>query len=53
MLKLKRYEVKVVFNGNLALESAFAFRTQIILCDIGLPGMNGFEIALHLRAQRI
>jgi len=53
MLKLKRYEVKVVFNGNLGLESALAFRHQVILCDIGLPGMNGFEIALHLRAQRI
>jgi CheY-like chemotaxis protein len=41
-----------VFNGPEALEKARAFRPHLVLLDIGMPGMSGYEVARHLRAQR-
>ena len=37
-------------DGPTALESAMAFRPEVVLLDIGLPGMDGYEVA-PLRAQ--
>jgi PAS domain S-box-containing protein len=51
MLKLDGHDVKIVLDGSLALEAATSFQPEIILCDIGLPGMNGYQIALQLRAR--
>ena len=49
MLKLGGHDVKIAFDGDRALEAAIEFHPQVILCDIGLPGMNGYEIAAQLR----
>jgi CheY-like chemotaxis protein len=46
------YEVHMVQNGRAALAAAFVIRPQVVLLDIGLPGMNGYELAQELR-QRI
>jgi CheY-like chemotaxis protein len=43
--------VQTVFNGAEALEVARTFRPQILLLDIGLPGMSGYEVAKQLRAE--
>jgi PAS domain S-box-containing protein len=51
LLTLWGHEVQTVFNGNEALEMARQFHPQIILLDIGLPGMSGYEVAKHLRAE--
>jgi two-component system CheB/CheR fusion protein len=34
-----------------ALAAANEFRPQVVLLDIGLPGMNGFDVARQLRAR--
>ena len=38
-------------NGPTGLETARTFRPQIILCDIGLPGMDGYQVARTLRQE--
>ena len=34
-----------------ALDQARDFAPQVVLCDLGLPGLSGFEVAGRLRAQ--
>jgi len=34
-----------------ALAVAAEFRPQIVLLDIGMPGMNGYDVARHIRAM--
>jgi PAS domain S-box-containing protein len=50
-LGLMGHTVEVAFEGTEALRKARAFRPEVILCDIGLPGMDGFQVARALRAD--
>ena len=43
--------VAVAHDGPSALETAEAFHPQIVLLDIGLPGMSGHEVAEQLRRR--
>jgi CheY-like chemotaxis protein len=45
------YVVRAVHDGAAALAVASEFRPQIVLMDIGLPGMDGYEVARRMRAQ--
>jgi PAS domain S-box-containing protein len=45
------HEVQLAHDGLKALEVARAFQPQVVLCDIGLPEMNGYEFAKRLREQ--
>lgn len=49
LLEIMGYEVAIAKSGLEALEQAKAFRPQIVLLDIGLAGMDGFETARRLR----
>ncbi len=51
LLEMEGFEVRVASEGRAALEIAEQFRPDVVLLDIGLPGMNGFEVAHRLRAQ--
>jgi len=51
LLKLSGHETRSAFDGKRALEIAENFRPQVVLLDIGLPGLNGYDVARHLRAQ--
>ena len=51
LLKLWGHDVQTAFSGADALEAARKFRPQIVLLDIGMPGMSGYEVARQLRAQ--
>jgi len=51
LLKLWGHEVKTVYNGPSALEMVRSFKPQLVLLDIGLPGMSGYEVARQLRSQ--
>jgi PAS domain S-box-containing protein len=50
-LRLGGHEVRTAHDGLSALEVACAFRPQVVLCDIGMPGIDGHEVATRLRAQ--
>jgi len=42
--------VGVATNGHAALEAAAALRPDVVVLDISMPGMSGFELAKRLRA---
>ena len=45
------FEVKTAHDGRLVLAIARAFRPRFILLDIGLPGMDGYQVGEQLRAD--
>ncbi|HXI49431.1 MAG TPA: ATP-binding protein [Steroidobacteraceae bacterium] len=49
LLDLEGFETRVAYSGVAALESARDFRPDVVICDIGLPEMDGHEIARRLR----
>ncbi|HEX2542669.1 MAG TPA: response regulator [Caldimonas sp.] len=49
LLELSGHEVKTVGDGAEALASAPIYAPDVVLLDIGLPGMDGYEVAVHLR----
>ncbi len=46
------YETRVVYDAPAALEAAAAFKPHVALLDIGLPVMDGFELAQRMRQHR-
>lgn len=50
LLEMQGYEVQIAFTGQGALELACTFSPEVVLLDIGLPGMDGYEVARELRA---
>ena len=48
-LELCGYGVTLAYTGPEGLEAAKSIRPDIVLCDIGLPGMDGFQVAGALR----
>jgi CheY-like chemotaxis protein len=51
LLEMEGFEVRMAHEGHEALELAREFKPHVVLLDIGLPGMNGFEVANGLRSQ--
>ena len=51
LLKLSGHEVRVAYNGEDALNVAREHRPEVMLLDIGLPGMDGYELASRLRRE--
>ena len=45
------HDVQTAYDGVTALELARTFRPEAIFLDIGLPGMNGFDVVKKLRAD--
>jgi CheY-like chemotaxis protein len=43
--------VRVAHDGPAALEAARIQRPQVVLLDIGLPGMDGYEVCRRIRQQ--
>ncbi|MDB5034681.1 MAG: hypothetical protein JWQ98_1922 [Chlorobi bacterium] len=43
------YDVRVAHDGPTALTIAEDYRPEVVLLDIGLPGMSGYDIAVELR----
>ena len=48
-LELSGHEVELAASGADGLQAARAFHPEVVLCDLGLPGMNGYEVATELR----
>ncbi len=48
-LELSGHEVELAASGADGVEAARQFHPEVVLCDIGLPGMSGFEVAAELR----
>lgn len=51
LLSMYGYETKVAYNGIQGLKMANEFAPDAILLDLGMPVMDGFQVAAALRAQ--
>ena len=51
LLTLSGNETQVAFDGEEAVEAAAAFRPDIVLLDIGMPKLNGYDAARRIREQ--
>jgi CheY-like chemotaxis protein/two-component sensor histidine kinase len=51
LLELEGHEVRTAYDGLEALQLAESFRPQIMLLDIGMPHMDGYQTARRIREQ--
>ncbi|MDQ3099870.1 MAG: response regulator [Bacteroidota bacterium] len=51
LLTIEGHEVRIAASGKEALKITQEFKPQVVLCDIGLPTMNGYEVAKAFRAD--
>jgi CheY-like chemotaxis protein len=49
LLKMRGYEVRVAHDGLEGVKAASEWHPDAVLCDIGLPGLDGYGVAAELR----
>ena len=49
LLRASGHEVQTAHDGLAAVQAAINYRPDIVLLDIGLPGLNGYEVAKQIR----
>jgi len=52
VLQIFGYDVRVAYDGASALRVGAAFRPEVAVLDIGMPGANGYEVAREIRRQQ-
>lgn len=53
LLELQGCQVRVAHRGEAGLELAHSFAPDVVFLDIGLPGMDGYEVARRLRQSEL
>ncbi len=51
LLRRGRNDTHIAYNGLEALEAAAIFRPHVILLDIGLPKLKGYDVCRRIREQ--
>jgi two-component system CheB/CheR fusion protein len=51
LLREMGHEVKFAINGYAGVDIARSFRPEFVFLDLGLPGMDGFEVCKRLKAE--
>jgi PAS domain S-box-containing protein len=51
MLQMIGHQTRTAHSGPEALDAARPFKPEVVFLDIGLPGMNGYEVAKQMRAE--
>ena len=51
LLQASGHDVRMAHDGLATMQAALEYRPNVVLLDIGLPGMDGFEVAKQLRKQ--
>ena len=49
ILQLEGHEIRTAYSGDEALETLRDYRPDVALLDIGLPGIDGYELAQRIR----
>lgn len=52
LVEMFGHSAEVAYDGASAIVKAQAVSPDVVLCDLGLPGMSGYEVARALRAER-
>jgi len=52
LLRWSGHQVEVALDGRTGLEFFDQFLPEVVLCDIGLPDMDGYEVAIRMRERR-
>jgi putative two-component system response regulator len=53
LLKAQGYKIRVALSGRLALQAAQHAAPDLVLLDISMPGMDGYEVCGHLKKDEI
>ena len=53
LLKIWGHDVRLAHDGPGAVTAAREYKPEVVLLDIGLPGMDGFAVAAELRKQNL
>jgi two-component system CheB/CheR fusion protein len=53
LLELFGYEATVAYSGQAGVEAAEQYIPDVVICDIGLPGLDGYEVARRLRGNAV
>jgi signal transduction histidine kinase/ActR/RegA family two-component response regulator len=53
LMEVGGHEARLCYDGQSALTEAQKFRPEVVLLDIGLPGLDGLEVARRLRAMNL
>jgi PAS domain S-box-containing protein len=51
LLEVEGHEVETVYSSEKALERVAAYRPDVVLLDLGLPGMDGYEVGRRMRSM--
>jgi signal transduction histidine kinase len=51
ILRSDDHEVRIVHDGPAALQALGKFRPDVVLLDVGLPGMDGYQVARRMRDE--
>lgn len=51
VLRQRSNDVRIAYDGQQAVQAAEEFRPELVLLDIGLPKLNGYEVAQRIRQQ--
>jgi len=51
LLKLEGYEVRHVYDGGATLDAVREFEPDVVLVDIGMPKLSGYDVARHVRER--
>jgi CheY-like chemotaxis protein len=52
ILSMMGHETRTAHDGETAVSTAEAFRPRVVLLDIGLPKLNGYEVAQRIRQEK-
>jgi CheY-like chemotaxis protein len=53
LLEMLGHDVRAAYTGPEGVEAASAWRPDAVISDIGLPGLNGYEVARRLRTMQV
>src|SRR5262249_11358868 len=53
LLQVFGHETRIATEGMQALTQVAAFGPEVVILDLGMPGMSGFDVATRLRAMKV